>query len=146
MLQAAFSGRSKFVYVTPEFVARCPEAIHQLHAAANFCLLALDEAHCVSDMGKGFRAEGYSQLHRLRAPGSPLAALPWMAVTATATPDVQVRSASQSSCGELMNQFSLPRTARLRIARLLNSELLATTVFAHPVCSPCLITVFDHRV
>ena len=47
------------------------------------------QAHCIADWGRGYRAASYSQLHKLRAPGSPMASVPWIAVTATATPRVQ---------------------------------------------------------
>jgi hypothetical protein len=94
-----YAGQFQFVYVTPEYAStRSTEDLAALHGASKFCLIALDEAHCVSDWGKGYRAASYSQLHKLRAPGSPLAALPWVAVTATATPRVQVRASSMNAC------------------------------------------------
>ena len=79
------------MYVTPEYATtRSSEDLRALHSACNFGLIALDEAHCIADMGRGYRAASYSQLYKLREAASPLAALPWAAVTATATPRVQV--------------------------------------------------------
>lgn len=92
-VQNAYAGAFQFVYITPEYAStREVDGLSALHAACRFCVIALDEAHCVSDMGKGFRSTSYSQLHRLRGEASPLRDVPWIAVTATATPAVRVRS------------------------------------------------------
>ena len=95
--QAAYAGQFQFVYITPEYASTRDAAdLTTLHTACRFCLIALDEAHCVADMGKGFRSTSYSQLHRLRGDASPLRDVPWIAVTATATPAVRVRDRSRS--------------------------------------------------
>lgn len=103
-IQAAYSGRFQYVYVTPEYITtRSIEDLNKLHNACRFCLIALDEAHCISDMGKGFRCSQYSALHRLRASLSPLRSLPWVAVTATATPTIEVRFAHACDAKHLTN-------------------------------------------
>ena len=87
-------GRYRLVYLTPErlatdlFRARAP----RLPVA----LLAVDEAHCVSEWGHDFRP-AYRRIHEARgllsdADGAPA---PVLAVTATATPDVRRDIAEQ---------------------------------------------------
>ena len=84
---AIAAGEIKLLYVaperllTPQFLARL-DAVHQRHGLA---LVAVDEAHCVSEWGHDFRPE-YRQLHRLRDryPG-----VPFLALTATATERVR---------------------------------------------------------
>ena len=92
-MQGVLRGQFQFVYVAPEYITtRSTEELAELQRACNFCLIALDEAHCIADVGRGHRRQSYSQLHKVRAHGSALAGLPWIAVTATATPQVQVHS------------------------------------------------------
>jgi ATP-dependent DNA helicase RecQ len=77
-------GELDLVYVAPErlLTARCLEVLAQSRLA----LLAIDEAHCVSQWGHDFRPE-YLQLAMLRErfPGIPRVAL-------TATADAQTRA------------------------------------------------------
>lgn len=92
-MQGAIAGRFQYVYVTPEYITTRTDAqLQELHAACNFCLLGVDEAHCVTDMGRTFRP-AFMKLQTLRGDGSPLKHLPWVAVTATASPGVQVSTA-----------------------------------------------------
>ena len=82
IFNAAVHGRIKFLYVSPE---RCQNQMFLAHLQRmQVCLLAVDEAHCVSQWGYDFRLP-YLQIADLRAylPGVPL-----LALTATATPDV----------------------------------------------------------
>ncbi len=73
-------GRIRLLYVAPERFVR-PETIALLRAA-NPWLLAIDEAHCVSDWGHDFRPEYLDILPTARAIGE----LQIIAVTATAGP------------------------------------------------------------
>jgi ATP-dependent DNA helicase RecQ len=82
-LNRALAGELKFLYLSPErlhttiFQARFPEM--------NTCLIAVDEAHCISQWGHDFRP-AYLQIAQLR---EVQAGLPIMALTASATPAVQ---------------------------------------------------------
>lgn len=78
-------GRGEFdlLYVTPERF-RKPEFVDVI-ARRNVQLLAVDEAHCISEWGHDFRPD-YTRLLEIREQlGCPTT----IALTATATPDVQ---------------------------------------------------------
>ena len=76
-------GRSKLLYVTPERF-RKREFVDEIRRA-NITLLAVDEAHCISEWGSDFRPD-YARLGEFRKLiGEPRT----VALTATATPDVQ---------------------------------------------------------
>jgi len=82
-LRAAARGEVKLLYVTPERF-RVPGFLDTLRDR-RVVLLAVDEAHCVSQWGHDFRPD-YGNLGDVRrALGDP----PCVALTATATPRVQ---------------------------------------------------------
>jgi len=77
------TGHYDLLYVTPERF-RKPEFL-QVLAQRNVRLLAIDEAHCVSEWGHDFRPD-YTRLDEIRELlGNPTT----LALTATATPEVQ---------------------------------------------------------
>lgn len=76
-------GDFKLLYVTPERF-RKPEFLKSIEGR-KIQLLAVDEAHCISQWGHDFRPD-YSRVGEFRALlGNP----PTLALTATATPEVQ---------------------------------------------------------
>lgn len=101
-MQAARQGEFQFVYVTPEFVAGQLDMIHALHSVRNFGLIGIDEAHCITDWGKDYRKD-FATLHKLRHSGGPLVEVPIIAVTATASLDVQV--CRRASSYDLLHHF-----------------------------------------
>ncbi len=77
------TGRLKMLYVSPERF-RAPSFTRSL-TQTSISLMAVDEAHCLSQWGHDFRPD-YLRLNDARkALGNP----PCIALTATATPDVQ---------------------------------------------------------
>lgn len=77
------AGRYSLLYVTPERF-RKPEFLAVL-ASRRVDLLAVDEAHCISQWGHDFRPD-YTRVGEIRRTlGEPTT----LALTATATPDVQ---------------------------------------------------------
>ncbi len=82
VMDRAIAGDYAFLYLSPEralsarFMARIP------HLPIG--LLAIDEAHCISQWGHDFRPS-YTSLGRLR---DKLRSIPCLAVTASATPEV----------------------------------------------------------
>ncbi len=77
------SGRHRLLYVTPERFRKAE--FLQVLEQRRIRLLAVDEAHCISEWGHDFRPD-YTRLAEIRqAMNNP----PTIALTATATPDVQ---------------------------------------------------------
>jgi ATP-dependent DNA helicase RecQ len=86
--RALLSGRLVLLYAAPERILtpRFMAMLASLHEREQLSLIAIDEAHCVSQWGHDFRAEylGLSMLHE-RFPGVPRIAL-------TATADTHTRA------------------------------------------------------
>ena len=83
-LEDFINGKIKLLYVTPERF-RKPEFIDKIKEV-KIDLLAVDEAHCISEWGHDFRPD-YSRLAEFRElMSNPLT----VALTATATPEVQM--------------------------------------------------------
>lgn len=82
VLANAMSGTLKFLYVSPERLQQRKFIEHFRRMKVS--LIAIDEAHCVSQWGYDFRPP-YLQIAEIRAyhPAAPM-----MALTATATPEV----------------------------------------------------------
>nr|MBA2538758.1 DEAD/DEAH box helicase [Deltaproteobacteria bacterium] len=85
ILEGIRAGQYTLVYVAPERF-RSPRFLETLHAiSARIALIAIDEAHCISEWGHDFRPD-YRRLGSLvQELGSPRLA----AFTATATPEVR---------------------------------------------------------
>lgn len=82
-LAALGDGSLRLLYVTPE---RCASpAFIQVARQTRISLIAVDEAHCISEWGHDFRPEYQLIDDAARALGRP----PIAALTATATPDVR---------------------------------------------------------
>lgn len=87
------AGRYRLLYVTPERF-RKPEFLDALDKR-DVRLLAVDEAHCISEWGHDFRPD-YTRLREFRSIiGDPTT----LALTATATPDVQADIVRQLGLG-----------------------------------------------
>src|ERR1700730_14211488 len=85
--RAAINGQLKLLYVAPERLmgGNFLYLLDQVESNVGLSLLAVDEAHCVSEWGHDFRPE-YRQLGRLR---DRYAEVPMLALTATATERVR---------------------------------------------------------
>ncbi|XP_014669243.1 PREDICTED: Werner syndrome ATP-dependent helicase-like isoform X2 [Priapulus caudatus] len=83
--QKLLAGGYRVIYLTPEFARSASDLLVQLEKSVGIDLVAIDEAHCVSQWGHDFRA-AYRQLGSLR---KLLPKVPFLAVTATATPEVR---------------------------------------------------------
>ncbi|KAF6143004.1 hypothetical protein GIB67_041072 [Kingdonia uniflora] len=79
-------GRFDLLYMTPEKACLLPPRFWSNLLDSGVSLLAVDEAHCISEWGHDFRKE-YKQLHCLR---DVLFDVPFVAVTATATEKVRM--------------------------------------------------------
>src|SRR6476659_3706133 len=82
-LQKAAYGNYKFLYVSPERLET--NLFKEYLPAFNINLLAVDEAHCISQWGYDFRPP-YLRIAALR---DEIKDVPILALTASATPEVQ---------------------------------------------------------
>lgn len=82
-MELAINGHIKFLYVSPERIQT--RLFKEYLPALPVCLIAVDEAHCVSQWGYDFRPS-YLQIASLR---ESLPGVPILALTASATPLVQ---------------------------------------------------------
>nr|GEU50162.1 DNA helicase, ATP-dependent, RecQ type [Tanacetum cinerariifolium] len=81
----AESGQYDIMYMTPEKACNVPTSFWSKLLETGICLVAVDEAHCISEWGHDFRVE-YKQLYKLR---DVLQNVPFVGLTATATDKVQ---------------------------------------------------------
>lgn len=82
-LKIATSSHCKFLYVSPERLET--NLFKEFLPALNISLVAVDEAHCISQWGYDFRPP-YLRIAALR---EELPGVPVLALTASATPEVQ---------------------------------------------------------
>ncbi|KAM4836696.1 bifunctional 3'-5' exonuclease/ATP-dependent helicase WRN [Thomomys bottae] len=85
VLQDVILGKYQIVYITPEFCSGNLDLLQQLEAKIGITLIAVDEAHCVSEWGHEFRSS-YRSLGSLKA---ALPLVPVMALTATASSSIR---------------------------------------------------------
>ncbi|MBF8961675.1 DNA helicase RecQ [Pontibacter sp. FD36] len=78
------AGEVKLLYVAPESLTK--EETVEFLRASNISFVAIDEAHCISEWGHDFRPE----YRRIRGIIDQIGNLPIIALTATATPKVQL--------------------------------------------------------
>ncbi len=76
------NGKIKFLYVSPERLFAGDQYLVGVLRNVNLNLVAIDEAHCISQWGHDFRPE-YRRIAGLK---KTLAGVPFMALTATADP------------------------------------------------------------
>ncbi|MFN2430278.1 MAG: ATP-dependent DNA helicase RecQ [Cryomorphaceae bacterium] len=81
-LDNAVYGDTKFLYLSPERLKS--EVVVERIKKMKICLVAIDEAHCISEWGFDFRP-AYREIAELR---ELLPKTPFLALTATATPQV----------------------------------------------------------
>ncbi|MDI6768058.1 MAG: RecQ family ATP-dependent DNA helicase [Anaerolineales bacterium] len=122
-LQKLAQGAYRLVYIAPERLRSVP-FLNALRSQA-VGLLAVDEAHCISEWGHDFRPD-YLHIAQVRAAlGNPLTA----ALTATATPQVQkdiIRLLGLGDSTRIVTGFNRPNlTLDVRYASGLPSKLRA---------------------
>jgi ATP-dependent DNA helicase RecQ len=83
IMKVATNSNCKFLYVSPERLET--NLFKEYLPALDICLLAVDEAHCISQWGYDFRPP-YLRIAALR---EELPGVPVLALTASATPTVQ---------------------------------------------------------
>uniref|UniRef100_F7AMX7 DNA 3'-5' helicase n=1 Tax=Monodelphis domestica TaxID=13616 RepID=F7AMX7_MONDO len=79
------AGEFRVVYMTPEFCLVSLDLLKQLDATLGITLVAVDEAHCVSEWGHDFR-NAFRNLGLLK---TTLPSVPMLALTATASSSIR---------------------------------------------------------
>lgn len=101
-IRAIKNGEVKLLYVAPE--ALLTPKIKSVLASVQLSLLAIDEAHCISEWGHDFRPE-YRQISEIRR---EFPSTVCMALTATATPKIRqdiMNSLAFSQANEFLASF-----------------------------------------
>ena len=114
-LSRLYQNEYRLLYITPEYCINSgPDFITGLHKQIPICLVAIDEAHCVSSWGHDFCPDygqlsqlcpDYGQLSQLR---EWLSGVPFLALTATASEKVRK---------DIVSRLSL-RNAKIRTSTL----------------------------
>jgi RecQ family ATP-dependent DNA helicase len=102
-------GKYQIMYTTPESLANpCVlKLINQMYNLHGICMVAIDEAHCVSSYGFDFRPK-YRDIVKIR---ETLNNVPIMAVTATATDKVALdikKTLNMNDCVTIKTSFDRP--------------------------------------
>ena len=83
----AARGEFTIVFMSPEKIVSSTHVLQRLRDSGKLGLVAVDECHCVSEWGHDFRPE-YRRLGEIR---DQFPTIPFVALTATATPTVQAK-------------------------------------------------------
>ncbi|KAF2983289.1 hypothetical protein EK904_013527 [Melospiza melodia maxima] len=78
-------GQYRVIYMTPEFCSGNLELLQDLDRTVGITLIAVDEAHCISEWGHDFRSS-FRSLGLLK---KTLPRIPIIALTATASPSIR---------------------------------------------------------
>lgn len=127
-LQNAAFGNYKFLYLSPE---RLETALFlEFLPAIKPCLIAVDEAHCISQWGYDFRPP-YLRIHNLRA---ELPGVPVIALTASATKAVQ---------DDICKQLRFDTDAR-RFQQSFERSNLSYSIFSPPAKEIKLVEILSN--
>ncbi|XP_068089721.1 bifunctional 3'-5' exonuclease/ATP-dependent helicase WRN [Hyperolius riggenbachi] len=85
VMQDVKAGKIKIIYMTPEFCSSGISLLQDLDNKYGLTLIAIDEAHCISEWGHDFRS-AYRNLGSLK---KMLPMVPIVALTATASPSIR---------------------------------------------------------
>jgi len=129
VLHEAHSGRVRLLYVAPERLEST--TFRRQLRTVSISLLAIDEAHCISEWGHDFRP-AYQNITTLF---EDRARIPILALTATATPDVRadvIASLGMTDAVEIVRGFDRPNLAFGVERTAAKLEYLTRTLRSHP--------------
>ena len=105
--EGLIAGEYQILYITPESLVNCHDLIDKIYTKQGICMIAIDEAHCLSSYGFDFRPK-YKEIVKLR---KLLTNVPVLAVTATATDKViiDIKALMQmTNCDLIKTSFDRP--------------------------------------
>ena len=130
-------GKYKLVYVAPERLRSAP--FLQVLQSLTLSLLAVDEAHCISEWGHDFRPDYLHIAEARKRLGNPLT----VALTATATPQVQediMQLLGLNDSTRIVTGFNRPNlTLDVQYASGLPAKLQATHKLLSSLDTGCVI-------
>jgi ATP-dependent DNA helicase RecQ len=137
------AGRTRLLYVSPERLGN--ERFLQLLSRQTISLLAVDEAHCISEWGHNFRPDYL----KIAALARQLSVGRVLALTATATPEVaeDVAAAFGIDRADIVHTGFYRRNLELRVSPCAESErakLLAARLKSRPL-GPTIVYVTLQR-
>jgi Werner syndrome ATP-dependent helicase len=100
-------GQYQILYITPESLVSSLKLIDRIYTERGICMIAIDEAHCLSSYGFDFRPK-YREIAKVRR---ILTNVPVLAVTATATDKVanDIRTLMKmTNCEYIKTSFDRP--------------------------------------
>ncbi len=120
--QDVMDGRTKLLYFAPESLTKEDNVAFLRKLKISF--YAIDEAHCISEWGHDFRPE----YRRIRPIINEIGAAPLIALTATATPKVQLdiqKNLGMQSAAVFRSSFNRPNLYyEVRPKRDVNKEII----------------------
>ncbi|RLE29426.1 hypothetical protein DRJ54_04650, partial [Candidatus Acetothermia bacterium] len=142
-LQGIMDGAYRLVYIAPERLRH--RAFRQALSGVHISLLAIDEAHCISQWGHDFRPDYLYVSAARKEMGEPTT----VALTATATPQVQddiVRLLGLPTAERIVTGFNRPNlTFRVRYTPDLPDKLRALQEFLAQNPGPGIVYVGTRR-
>lgn len=100
-------GKYQIMFITPESLVNSYKLIDSIYANQGICMVAIDEAHCLSSYGFDFRPK-YRQILKIR---EYLVNVPILSVTATATQKVIddiINVMNMKNCTLIKTSFDRP--------------------------------------
>lgn len=132
-------GKVKMLYLSPERLSS--PLFQERFRKMNISFIAVDEAHCISQWGHDFRP-AYRKIRSLLGESVP----PIIALTATATPEVQKDIIDNLEMGEAsILKGDLSRANLSYVVRNEKDKLKATCKILEKVKGPALIYVRNRR-
>ncbi len=141
IMSEAGRGNLRLLYVAPERLES--RTFRQLLRPIPLSLLAVDEAHCISEWGHDFRPS-YQSIATFFADRKRV---PILALTATATPDVRqdiARSLGLTNAIEIVRGFDRPNLS-LRVVRTANKIEYITDVVRRDSTLPTIVYAGSRR-
>jgi len=132
IMHEAHVGRIKLLYVAPERLES--STFRSLLSTVSLSLLAIDEAHCISEWGHDFRPS-YRAITKLFEERQRV---PIVALTATATPDVRadiIQTLKLNKPVEIVRGFDRENLTFRVVSTPHKAEVVARTALAEPDAS-----------